>query len=49
MSHSQKRKGQPTPAKARKILRDGTVRGRKLTSKQRRLFGLIAGGGKVRG
>lgn len=35
--------------KARKILRDGTVRGKALTAKQRRFFGVIAGGGKVRG
>jgi len=32
-------------AKAKKILRDGTVNGRALTKKQRGLFGVIAGGG----
>ena len=31
-------------AKARKILRDGKIRGKKLTPAQRRLFGLIASG-----
>ena len=31
--------------KARKILRDGRVRGRKLTPKQRRYFGYVAGKG----
>ena len=30
--------------KAKKILRDGSVRGQKLTSKQKGLFGVIAGG-----
>lgn len=33
-----------TPAKARKILHDGSVRGHKLTDKQRRYFGAIASG-----
>lgn len=36
----------PTPAKARKILKDGKVKGKPLTPSQRRLFGHIAGGGK---
>ena len=36
-----------TPAKARKILRDGTARGHTLTAKQRRFFGRIAGGAKT--
>jgi hypothetical protein len=35
-----------TPAKARKILRDGKIRGKKLTAKQRRYFGAKAGKGK---
>jgi hypothetical protein len=35
-----------SPAKARKILRDGSVRGKRLTPKQKRYFGLIAGGSK---
>ena len=30
--------------KAKKILADGTVRGHKLTSKQKRFMGMIAGG-----
>jgi hypothetical protein len=33
-----------TASKARKILRDGEVHGRKLTKKQKRFFGAIAGG-----
>lgn len=39
---AKKRRKRPkglTPAKARKILHDGTVRGHKLTAKQRRFFG----------
>lgn len=35
-----------TSRKARKILRDGTVRGHKLTKKQQRFFGYWAGKGK---
>ena len=35
-----------TKAKAKKILKDGKVHGKKLTAKQKRLFGVIAGGGK---
>lgn len=31
-------------AKAKKILKDGKVRGKKLTAKQRRFFGAKAGG-----
>jgi hypothetical protein len=31
-------------AKARKILKDGTIRGKPLTTKQRRYFGAIASG-----
>lgn len=37
-----------TAKKAKTILRDGTVRGHKLTKKQKGFFGLIAGGGKPR-
>ena len=33
-----------TQAKARKIKRDGTIRGKKLSKKQEGLFGSIAGG-----
>ena len=33
-------------AKAKEILRDGTVHGQALSKKQRGLFGLIAGGKK---
>ncbi len=43
MAHT-KRKRSISPAKAKKILRDKSVRGKKLTGKQKRLFGLIAGG-----
>ena len=32
-----------TKVKARKILRDGKVRGKKLTAKQKRFFGFIIG------
>ena len=34
------------PAKAKEMLRDGTVHGKPLSQKQKGLFGLIAGGGK---
>lgn len=34
----------PTPAKAKAILSDGTVRGNPLTAPQKGLFGAIAGG-----
>ncbi len=33
-----------TKAKARKILRDGSVRGKRLTAKQKRFFGARASG-----
>lgn len=33
-----------TSKKARTILKDGTVRGHKLTGKQKRFFGWVAGG-----
>lgn len=42
-----KRKGL-SRAKARKILRHGSVRGRKLTARQRRMFGARASGRKMR-
>ena len=35
-----------TKQKAKKILKDGVVRGKKLTKKQKRFFGAIAGGQK---
>ena len=35
-----------TSSKAKKILKDGSVRGHKLTAKQKRFFGSIAGGAK---
>lgn len=38
-----------TAKKARTILRDGSVRGHKLTGKQKRFFGWKAGGSKPRG
>ncbi len=34
----------PSRSKARKMLRDGTIRGKKITKRQRGLFGLIASG-----
>ncbi len=36
-------------SKAKKILRDGEIRGKPLTDPQEGLFGLIAGGGTPRG
>lgn len=38
----------PTIAKAKKILKDGSIRGKALTSKQKGLFGAIAGGAKLK-
>jgi hypothetical protein len=38
--------GGVTSEKAKEILRDGTANGHRLTDKQRRYFGFIAGGGK---
>lgn len=35
-----------SPTKARKILHDGEVRGKKLTNKQRRFFGAKSRGAK---
>lgn len=35
-----------TPAKAKKILKDGTLHGKPLTDKQRKFFGAIAGRAK---
>lgn len=35
-----------TAAKAKKILKDKEVRGHPLSKKQKKFFGLIAGGGK---
>lgn len=37
-----------TREKAKKILKDGEVKGKPLTEKQRKLFGAIAGGQKRR-
>lgn len=36
-----------TSTKAKKILKDGAVKGKKLTRKQQRFFGAAAGGAKV--
>lgn len=41
-----KKKKKLTKQKARKILHDGTVRGHKLTDKQRRFFGAKSRGAK---
>lgn len=41
-----KKRSLPSKAKAREILRDGTVHGKPLTKAQRGLMGLLAGGGK---
>lgn len=37
-----------TKTKARKILKDGTIRGKKLTKKQRGFFGARAAGKRIR-
>ena len=37
-----------TRAKAKKILRDKTIRGKKITEKQRKFFGAISSGQKPR-
>jgi len=37
-----------TPEKAKKILEDNKVRGKTLSEKQKKFFGLIAGGGTPR-
>ena len=34
------------PSKAKKILKEGMAHGKKLTGKQKRYMGLMAGGGK---
>lgn len=40
-----KKKKPVSRKKAKKILKDGQIRGKKLTESQEGLFGLIAGGG----
>ncbi len=40
---AKKNNNEVTPAKARKILDDGSIRGKKLTGKQRKFFGARAG------
>lgn len=42
MSKKKVKKGRPSKAKAKKILHDGTVHGKKLTRKQQKFFGAIA-------
>lgn len=37
-----------TKAKAKKILKDGKIRGKKLTAKQKKFFGAISGGQRPR-
>lgn len=41
--------GGPTAEKSKEILRDGTIRGKNITNKQKRYFGWIAGGKKADG
>ena len=41
-----KRKAPVSVAKAKLILREGEIRGRPLTEKQKKFFGFLAGGGK---
>ena len=40
-----KKKGRLSAEKAKKILEDNMVRGKRPTKKQKRFFGFIAGGG----
>lgn len=44
-THNPIGKSIPSKSKAKKILKDKTIRGKKITKKQRGLFGLIASGG----
>lgn len=37
-----------TSTKARKILSDGAIKGKRLTAKQKRFFGAVAGGQRAR-
>jgi hypothetical protein len=46
--NSFKKGGSISAAKAKKILRDGKVRGKALTAKQKRFFGAIAGGARMK-
>lgn len=39
------RKGQVTKAKAKEILKHGSVGGKRLTPRQKKFFGFMAGGG----
>ncbi len=39
-----KKRALPTQGKAKEILKDGTVRGKPITTKQRGLMGIIASG-----
>lgn len=43
---AKKKGGKVSPAKAKKILHDGSVKGHKLTAKQRRFFGAKSQGKK---
>lgn len=47
MAKKRRKSKKLTGRKAKKILKDGSVRGHKLTAKQRRFFGFVAGGGKL--
>lgn len=47
-AHRSRRSSTVSADKAKKILRDGTVRGKKLTPRQRRFFGARAGGAPVK-
>lgn len=44
-----RRKGLPSRAKAKEIMRHGEVHGQPLSTKQRGFFGVLAGGSKMRG
>jgi hypothetical protein len=45
---ARKKKHKLTIAKAKLILEEGKIRGKKLTAKQKRFFGWVAGGRKPR-
>jgi len=42
-NHKGSHKGSPSPAKARKMLEHGFVKGKPITDKQKKLFGHLAG------
>jgi len=43
-----KKKKYPSKNKAKKILKEGAVKGKRMTRKQKKFFGWVAGGKKAR-